>query len=343
MSRPADFQLTRHPANPILQPAPDSPWESLVVTNPGAWHDAATGEVLLLYRAAGHDQDHLVRLGLATSRNGYEFRRAGPDPVASPIPGTPDGGCLEDPRVIKLGDWYYVTVASRPFPPGRYWEHAGPARPRAFPPEFPAALRQNLTSTHLFLTQDFKSWIRAGRLTDPTLDERDVVIFPEKVADKWVTLHRPMQWHGAGFPNAHPAIWIAQSDDLLAWKQLRLLAQGVEPWEQKIGANNPPLRTPAGWLQIYHGVGADQQYRLGALLLDLADPTRVTHRTQRPIYEPQADYETRGLYNGVCFPCGHAVIDGTYFLYYGGGDVVCALATARLDELIACLLRQPAG
>jgi predicted GH43/DUF377 family glycosyl hydrolase len=150
-----------------------------------------------------------------------------------------------------------------------------------------------------------------------------------------------MQWHGRGFPNAHPAIWIAASDDVLAWKDLRLLAQGDQPWEQKIGANNPPLRTPHGWLQIYHGVGADKQYRLGALLLALDDPMRVTHRTRQPIYEPQAPYETRGIYNGVCFPCGHALIDGTYFLYYGAGDVSCAVATTRLDDLLHCLLAQP--
>lgn len=340
-----DFQLVRFAGNPILAPKSDSPWESVVTTNPGAWHDPASGRVLLLYRAAGNDADHVIHLGLATSTDGYHFTRAGDAPVASPLPFTPDGGCLEDPRIIKLGDTYYVTVASRPFPPGRYWENgsAVPLLHHSFPPDYPAALRQNLTSTHLFLTRDFKSWIRAGRMTDPSLDERDVVIFPERVGGQWVTLHRPMQWHGAGYPNAHPAIWIARSEDLLAWKQLHLLAQGRENWEQKIGANNPPLRTAHGWLQIYHGVGEDKHYRLGALLLDLDDPSRVTHRTRRPIFEPVADYETRGFYNGVCFPCGHALIDGTYFLYYGGADVTCNVATCRLDELLACLLSQPAG
>lgn len=339
----SDFQLTRYSGNPILSPLPGSAWEGEVTTNPGAWYDADRREVLLLYRAAGSDHDHVVHFGLARSRDGYRFERVSPSPVASPIAGTPDGGCLEDPRIVKIGEWYYVTVASRPFPPGRYWENLSPLgrAHRAFPADFPVALRQNLTSTHLFLTKDFKSWIRAGRLTDPTLDERDVVIFPERIDGKWITLHRPMQWHGAGYTNAHPAIWIARSDDLLAWKQLQLLAQGEQPWEEKIGANNPPLRTPHGWLQIYHGVGADKQYRLGALLLDLKDPTRVTHRTRRPIYEPTADYETRGIYNGVCFPCGHALIDGTYFLYYGGADVSCAVATSPLDALLKHLLAQP--
>jgi predicted GH43/DUF377 family glycosyl hydrolase len=343
MSAAAAFQLTRFPGNPILAPLSGSPWQDAVTTNPGAWHDPERGEVLLLYRAAGHDADHVVHLGLARSRDGWTFSRDSVTPVASPLPDTPDGGCLEDPRIIKIGEWYYVTIASRPCPPGRYWESPPPgSRPHhAFPAHFPVALRQNLTATHLFLTRDFKSWVRAGRLSDPSLDDRDVVIFPELVGGQWITLHRPMQWHGAGFTNRHPAIWIARGDDVLAWKKLQLLAHGEQPWEEKIGANNPPLRTPHGWLQIYHGVGPDKQYRLGALLLDLADPTRVTHRTRRPIYEPVADYETRGIYQGVCFPCGHALIDGFYHLYYGGADVTCNLATCRLDDLLACLLAQP--
>jgi predicted GH43/DUF377 family glycosyl hydrolase len=343
MARLADFQLNRHPANPILSPNSARDWESLVTTNPAAWHDTSTNEVLMLYRAAGNDADHIVHLGLARSKDGVNFIRDSRYPVASPIAFTPDGGCLEDPRIIKIGEWYYVTVASRPFPPGKYWDPATAASRihLTFPAEFPAALRQNLTSTHLFLTKDFKSWIRAGRLTDPSLDERDVVIFPETVGGKWVTLHRPMQWHGAGFPNAQPAIWIAATDDVLGWKQLKLLAKAEFDWEMKIGANNPPLRTPYGWLQIYHAVGSDKHYRLGAMLLDLDNPFRVTHRTRLPIYEPQAEWETKGLYNGVCFPCGHAVLNGIYHLYYGGGDVVCGLATAPLAGLIDSLRAQP--
>jgi len=344
MIHPGEFQLTRHP-HPVLTPSPARAWENLVATNPAAWHDEGTGEVLLLYRAAGDDAAHTVHLALARSRDGVDFTRDAAGPAASPIPFTPDGGCLEDPRIIKVGDWYYVTVASRPFPPGRYWDKVAQAKlvHLQFPAHFPAALRQNLTSTHLFLTQDFKTWIRAGRLTDPALDERDVVIFPETVDGKWVTLHRPMQWHGAGFPNEQPAIWIAATSDLLGWKQLRLLAKAEYDWELKVGANNPPLRTPHGWLQIYHAVGPDKHYRLGAMLLDLENPFRVTHRTRRPIYEPVAEWETRGLYNGVCFPCGHAVLDGVYHLYYGGGDVVCGLARAPLDALLAHVRAQPVG
>lgn len=339
----SSFQLRRYEGNPILSPRPGSPWEGEVTTNPGAWYDEDSGEVRLVYRAAGDDEEHRVHLGMAASTDGYTFARTGREPILSPLEGSIDAGCLEDPRIVKVGDWYYLTAATRPFPPGRYWEnedhHA--ATRGDLPSEFPVALRQNMTSTHLFLTRDFEEWIRAGRLTNPELDDRDVLIFPERVGGQWITLHRPMQWHGEGFPNEFPGIWMAKSDDLLAWKHMELLAKGEHPWEEKIGANNPPLKTEHGWLQIYHGVGNDTQYRLGALLLDLDDPMIVTHRTPEPIYEPVAEYETQGIYEGVCFPCGHAVIDGTYFLYYGGGDVHCCVATTPLDDLIGHLLEHP--
>lgn len=339
----AKFQLKRHAGNPVLSPVAGSDWESLVVTNPGAILDEKTGEVIMLYRAAADDHEHRVYFGLARSKDGYHFERCSDKPALSPIPNTIDGGCVEDPRIVKFGDWYYVTAATRTFPPGRYWTFAdgGGGPSQDWPDEFPLSIRRNFTSTQLYLTKDFKEWIRAGRLTDPTLDDRDVIIFPEKVDGKWITLHRPKQWKGEGFPNQWPAIWIAKSDDLLQWKSMHLLAKGEAAWERKIGANNPPLKTEAGWLQIYHGVSEDGLYRLGAFLLDLEDPSVVTHRTPLPIYEPEAPYEMEGIYKGVCFPCGHVVIDGTYFLYYGGADVYCCLATAPLDELIQHLLDNP--
>jgi predicted GH43/DUF377 family glycosyl hydrolase len=341
----SDFQLKRYEKNPILSPLAGSEWESEVTTNPAAWHDETTQQVQLVYRAAGNDKEHLVHLGLAVSDDGYTFKRVSDKPILSPLENSIDNGCVEDPRIVKINDWYYITSASRPFPPGKYWENENHHADKNshFPSEFPIAMRENFTSTHLYMTQDLANgkWLRAGRLTNPKLDDRDVMIFPEKIGDKWFTIHRPMQWHGEGFPNKYPGIWIAECDDLLEWKKMELLAKGAYAWEEKIGANNPPLKTEHGWLQIYHGVGADKQYRLGALLLDLENPRKVTHRTPKPIYEPIEKYETDGIYKGVCFPCGHAVIDGVYFLYYGAGDVHCAVCTTDLKELLAHLLENP--
>ena len=90
---------------------------------------------------------------------------------------------------------------------------------------------------------------------------------------------------------------------------------------KKIGANIPPIRTPDGWLMIYHGKADDQHYRLGAVLLDLNDPRKVLHRSHRWLMQPEGPGECGGCYQGgVTFPCGLVKRGDTLYLYYGGGD-----------------------
>jgi len=113
-------------------------------------------------------------------------------------------------------------------------------------------------------------------------------------------------------------------------------------WEAgKLGVNTPPIKTTHGWLTLYHAVGSDKYYRLGALLLDLKDPAKVLHRTTDWIMQPERDYEIDGYYKGCVFPCGKVVIDGTLFVYYGAADKYVALATCPLDELLEYLLSCP--
>ncbi|MFO7897778.1 MAG: glycosidase [Planctomycetota bacterium] len=336
------MKLTKYEGNPIISPHPDHAWESLATCNPGAYYDEAEGVVRLLYRAAGDEPEHVIRFGLATSTDGYRFERLD-EPVFGPSPDGFDAGCVEDPRVVRFGDHYFVTYACRHYAPGRYWEPGGYYVPPDPPADFPLALRTNHTLTGLAITKDFQAWIRAGRMTDPTLDDRDVILFPEKVGGRFVRLHRPMTWVGPDHGTDHPAIWIGSSDDLLAWPESRLLARARSDWERKIGGNGPPVRTDRGWLVIYHGVGDDRYYRLGAMLLDLDEPWRVLGRAPDWIMEPEHEYETRGCYEGggVVFPCGNVVINGTLFVYYGAADKYCGVATCDLAELVEHLLACP--
>jgi predicted GH43/DUF377 family glycosyl hydrolase len=338
------MKLQRYDHNPILCPNPANEWEALVTTNPGAWYDEETGQVNLIYRAAGNDYGHRIYLGRATSANGYDFTRVSDRPLLmTSEEGHWDAGSVEDARVVKFGDWYFITYAAVPVLPGQYWLNTGGRfQVPEQTPEFPIGLRNNWTRTGLLLTRDWEQVYRAGYLSDPTVDDRDVIIFPAQVNGKFVTLHRPMQWCGDGFPCEKPAIWIAFSDDLLAHKQLQLLAQSKYPWEaSKVGGAAPPIKTPDGWLMLYHAVADDNRYRVGAMLLDLADPTRILARTPQPLYEPEAWYETDGIYPGITFPCGNVVIDGTLFVYYGGADQYCGVATCALDELLAYLRTCP--
>jgi len=336
------LRLERFAGNPILSPVPGSDWEGLVTCNPGAWYEPEEGTIYLLYRAAGDDPAHRIHFGLATSADGLHFERASDRPVLSPSEDNWDGGCVEDARIVKMGDWYFVTYATRPFPPGQYWkpENSGPWKPADPAPEFPWILRENATSTGLALTRDFRKWIRAGRMTNPTVDDRDVILFPERIGGRFAMLHRPMDWVGPRYGVEYPSIWMAFSYDLLHWTDSKLLATAELPWEnRKIGGNTPPVRTEAGWLTIYHAVGADHRYRLGAMLLDLNDPARVLGRTRDWILQPEEWYEIEGYYRGCVFPCGKVVMGDTLFAYYGGADKYVGVATCSVSDLIEYILR----
>ena len=179
----AGVTLKRYEGNPILSPHPGHLWEDLAVFNPAAWYDDEKKEVILLYRAAEDRPEYRCWFGLATSKDGYNFERAGDGPVLGPSGDGFDGATIQDPRITKMGDWFYVTYACRPFPFGLFWH---PEIRKRFvtpdvPPEFPRHLRTNATLTGLAMTKNFKTWRRAGWITDPVLDDRDAILFPEKI------------------------------------------------------------------------------------------------------------------------------------------------------------------
>ena len=332
------MKLQKYENNPVLTPNSANAWENLVTTNPGAWYE--NGTFYLLYRAAGNDKEHVIRFGLATSRDGFRFKRESDQPVFTPSQDGYDSGCVEDPRIVKFGENYYVTYAYRPFPPGEYWKFADDEV--LLPPSdcfTPLAVRRNLGNTALATTKDFRSWRRLGRLTSPCLDDRDVILFPEQVGGRYVMLHRPKEYIGEKYGPKFPAIWIKFSEDLLEWenKPSHLLIEGIEgTWEEKIGGSTPPLKTDDGWLVLYHGVdcGGTGLYRVGALLLDLNDPLKVLARTPEPILEPEFDYETEGFYNGCVFPTGNVIVNDTLYVYYGAADRNVGVAVCPVSELL---------
>lgn len=336
------MRLQKYIGNPILSPCPEHPWENLVTCNPGVIYDGET--FYMLYRAAGDDENHVIRFGLATSQDGIHFTRVSDQPVFCPSADGPDSGCVEDPRIVKFGDSFYFTYAYRAFAPGRYWTfpHDVVKQPEAdgFAPQ---AWSRNLGNTGLAMTKDFKHFRRLGRITSPILDDRDVILFPEKVGGRYVMLHRPKQFVDLANGVEYPSIWIKFSDDLLAWedKPSQLLITGRPgTWEEKVGGSTPPILTEEGWLMLYHGVadGGRSHYSVGAVLLDRDDPTRVLSRLPEPILVAEEPYETGGCYDGCVFPTGNVVKDNTLYVYYGAADQYVGLATCRLDDLLKELL-----
>jgi predicted GH43/DUF377 family glycosyl hydrolase len=334
------MKLIKCTQNPVLSPNPDNYWENLVVCNPGVWYE--NGTFYMLYRAAGDDEQHFIRVGLATSTDGVNFKRESDEPVFGPSSNGPDMGGVEDPRIIKFGNEYYVTYAYRPYPPGRYWTFAHDVinLPETGP-DAPAVFKKNIANSGLAVTTDFKNFRRLGRITTSNLDDRDVILFPEKINGKYAMLHRPKQWVGKEYGCDYPSIWIRYSDDLMVWEEeSTLLLSGINgTWEEKIGGSTPPLRTDDGWLLIYHGVenGGNGYYRVGVALLDLEDPTKVIARLEDWIMEPEHDYEIEGFYKGCVFPTGNMIVDNILYVYYGAADKYVGLATCDINELLQTL------
>lgn len=95
------------------------------------------------------------------------------------------------------------------------------------------------------MTTDFRKFRRLGRLTSPVLDDRDVILFPEKVQGKYVMLHRPKEYIGEKYGVKYPSIWMKFSNDMLNWEDKEshlLLAGRDDTWEEKIGGSTPPLK-----------------------------------------------------------------------------------------------------
>ena len=104
-----------------------------------------------------------------------------------------------------------------------------------------------------------------------------------------------------------------------------------------MGAGGAPVRTSEGWLEIYHGANSDNRYCLGALLLDLNDPSKVLARTKEPIMEPVAPYEQTGFFGNVVFTNGHYLIGDTLKFFYGASDEVICGAAFSIHEIFNSL------
>ena len=123
----------------------------------------------------------------------------------------------------------------------------------------------------------------------------------------------------------------------LGWgRHERTLAPTPGTWEaERVGCGAPPIRTDAGWLEIYHAADASGKYHLGAMLSDLDHPERILSRGREPIMDPQADYEIKGVYGNCVFSNGLvAADDGTLTVYYGAADRICAAAVTTVNEMI---------
>ena len=108
---------------------------------------------------------------------------------------------------------------------------------------------------------------------------------------------------------------------------------GWEKWIRGVGA--PPIKTNKGWLLFYHAMDDDlSKYKLGAMLLDLKDPTKILHRSPEPVLGPDKDYESNGFKTGVVYVSGAITKDDKLLVYYGASDSYVGVAYASLEDFL---------
>ncbi len=323
------MNLKRYESNPIIEPRGDD-WEAVATFNCAALYK--DGKIHVLYRAVGDYVHYASHLGYAAFDEDLNLLERSDEPLFGPDLKLWEMS-IEDPRLTEIEGQVYATyvITPTPAPPGGVRRRLGIPKPTQAAPR-----------TALARVTDFDKFERLGIITPYDADERDVVLFPEKIQGRYAAIHRPSNWVGPGHPVEGPSIWFAFLDGLPGrMSEHKVIMEPEQPWEaKKIGAGPPPTKTDAGWLLIYHGVDPDRVYRAGAALLDLEQPWKVIARTPQPILEPEEEYEREGDVPNVVFPEGAMVIGDELVVFYGGADKVCCAASARLDELVNYLMTQ---
>lgn len=318
------FSVKKITHNPIIGPKKENFWESWRTFNPGAI--LIEGKVHFLYRAIGNDG--ISRFGYANSKDGFELDERHPTPVYqdsgvcgkyicySLASGGSWGGC-EDPRIVRIdeGDKIYIIYTS-----------------------CSDGLRIGLSSIKVndFLNKKW-NWSSLRLISPPGEVHKNWIIFPEKINGKYAILH-----------SISPKISVAYVDSL-DFKEGEYIQSYYHPgipskkWDSYLrGPGSTPIKTKYGWLLFYHAMSYQNmgKYKVGAMLLDLKDPTKILYRSQKPILIPNEYYEMNGFKPGVVYVIGAVVKDDELILYYGSADNYVCVAYANLEEFLKELTKK---
>ncbi len=240
---------------------------------------------------------------------------------------------VEDSRLTKLGPYYYMTYVS--------------------------LSRTDNISTSLAVSRDLNKWKRLGIIFGE--QDKDVVLFPEKIKNKYVIFDRPE----SNFRFSPPHIWIAYSNDLISWGRMKSISLAKRgEWDYgRTGAGPPPIKTKKGWLFIYHGVleagkssvvnyiidrmeirnfisgeikFEDSIYCAGVALLDLKNPEKILAKSEVPILFPFKNHEIGGYEaKRVIFPTGLVLDENEkdILLYSGAGDNITTVKKISISKI----------
>jgi len=328
--------LHRVRENPIVSPLPAVWCESEAVFNPAALvHD---GRVHLFYRALGHDG--ISRIGHASSADGIHFDERSPAPVYDRDAGfTPTStrlalsyrtlsyntdnyasgggwGGTEDPRAVTIDDRVYMS-----FGVFDSWQ----------------SMRLAVTSlAHVDFDARAWKWAPHINMSPQGQTNKNWVLFPRKINGKFAVLHA-----------LTPKIMIEYLDKLEDLHENPIQSNNKRSgraghWDALIrGAGAPPIWTPSGWILLYHGMDPAKNtgYEVGAMLLELHDPTKILYQSSAPILTAKEWYENDWK-PGVVYASGAVIFNDDLMVYYGGGDKRIAAAKIPLKEFLKKLMRK---
>ncbi len=297
---------TRLSNEPVLGPSGNG-FEGAGVFNPSAVK--VDDGIVLIYRA--QDAKGTSRLGYAKSSDGIHFERRSA-PVLSPSASYEFAGGVEDPRIVRIGNTYYMTYTG-------YNSVAETAQ------------------LCLATSPDLLTWERHGVILPANLGTWNVhwtksgAIVPEKVNGRWW-----MYYLGESDELPAGQMGIAVSDDLLTWKDATpkpILHTRPRMFDSAVCEPGPaPVVTDDGILLVYNGANDYLVYSTGWALFDKNDPTKLIARSETPMFGAEKRWERIGQVPNVVFVEGMVRDGDRLTLYYGAADtyIGAAVTTLRL-------------
>jgi predicted GH43/DUF377 family glycosyl hydrolase len=286
---------------PVIAPRGNG-WESAGTFNPAVLERA--GKIIMLYRA--QDKQGTSRLGYAESADGIHFTRRD-QPVLSPSEDYEEGGGVEDPRLVRFGDTYYLTYTG-----------------------------YNKKDAQLCLatSTDLIHWDRKGVIMPAYEGNWNVkwtksgAIVPEKINGKYW-----MYFLGTSADNKDQA-GLASSLDLLHWTeatQTPVLPVRPGKFDSRVAEPGPPpIVTHDGIVLIYNGADDQLVYRTGIAIFDRNDPRKLLWRSGEPVFTAEKEWEKVGQVPNVVFVEGMVRQRNRYLFYYGGADQNVGVAEANV-------------
>lgn len=308
-------QAIRSPERPVIEPRSENTfwWERNGTFNAGVteYHN----QVVLLYRA--YDDFRISRLGLAHSKDGIAFTRYN-HPAIDTDPNDPDERLgIEDPRITQIDDTYYIihTVAS-------YHAVGQGSDVRGMMDHIPWRVRIAMHST-----TDFKHYTHWDVLM-PDISAKNACLLPEKINSQFGLYYRENTDEGE-------TLKLTYSSDFRSWSAPQTIFwPKAEEWQKfKFGTGSQPIATSEGFLMVYHAVDNNQVYRLGLVMFDRQDPSKILWHSD-PILEPTTPYEKVGYVSNVVYCCGAIIRNHQLWIYYGAADKVIARAVLDLSGIL---------